>query len=435
MNNDTIKLLNLEQFNIKTKNLVTSKVNNILYCYITLEKENHPCPFCYNDSNYTHDYIVKKIRHSISTNNPCFIIYKARRFRCKKCNNVFYEPNPFSLKHDKNSNYTIFAVLDALRSHTITFTEVAGQFNLTTTSVIRTFDQYVDVGRKTLPKAICFDEVYTSRKSYQKYAFVMVNFLTSEIINIYSSRHKFRLSQDFTLIPKAERDNVEYIVIDMWDTYRDLAEIYFRRAKIAVDSFHVIWHLNKAIVDIRLRVMRKFNKKTKSLLANDMYYYMLKKFHYFFIKDYESIYDGLIAIRKMNTKWLKSDIRSYVLSIDDELKEAYFLKERYREFNLTSDYEDSLDDFNILINDFLNSKSVEFREFGRILYRWKDYIRNSFIRVDGRRLSNGPIEGVISRIKTMMKNANGYKNFNRFKNRMMYSINKNTPIKGTPKKQ
>ncbi len=434
MINNTIKLLNLEQFNIKPKSLITSKVNNVLYCYITLESDNVPCPFCNNNTNYVHDYRVKKIKHSISTNNPCFIIYKARRYRCKNCSNVFYENNPFSNKFDKNSNYTIFAVLDALSSHTITFSDVAGLFNLTKTSVIRIFDSYVEVGRKPLPKVLCFDEVYTSRKSYQKYAFVMVDFLTKEIVNIYSSRHKYRLAQDFTSISKVERDNVEYIVIDMWDTYLDLSKIYFKRAKIAIDSFHVIWHLNKAMTEVRLRVMRKYDKRTKSLLANDIYYYMLKKFHYFFLKNYESIYTGPIAIRKMNTKWLKSEIRAYLLSIDDELKEAYLLKERYREFNLSADYEDSLDDFNILIDDFLNSRSEEFRRFGRLLSRWKDYIRNSFIRIDGRRLSNGPIEGVISRIKTIMKNANGYKNFNRFKNRVMYSLNKNTPIKGVPKK-
>jgi transposase len=44
------------------------------------------------------------------------------------------------------------------------------------------------------------------------------------------------------------------------------------------------------------------------------------------------------------------------------------------------------------------------------------------------------MEGINSRIKTIMKSANGYRNFNRFRNRVIYSINKNVPIKGTPKK-
>ena len=39
MYNDTIKLLNLEQFNLKIKKIDTTKRNNILYCYITLENQ------------------------------------------------------------------------------------------------------------------------------------------------------------------------------------------------------------------------------------------------------------------------------------------------------------------------------------------------------------------------------------------------------------
>ena len=434
MYNDIIKLLNLEQFNIKIKKIETSKINNILYCYITLEPTTSNCPFCGGAKLFVKDYQTKRIIHSISTNNPCFIIYKARRYKCKYCNSIFYEQNPFSLKNDKESTYTIYKVLDELKSHTNTFTDVARNLNLSVTTVMRIFDQYVEYQRTKLPKIICFDEVYTSRKSYQKYAFVMADFINNYIIEIYSSRHKNKLTQNFSHIPKAERDNVDYIIIDMWDTYRDLGEIYFKNAKIAVDSFHVIKHLNEAIISIRLKIMRKFDKRTKSLIANDMYYYMLKKFHYFFTKNFEDIYSGQIEIRKYRTKWDKYEIRRYLMSIDPDLKYAYYLKEKYREFNLIASYESCDEELNELIDEFRNSHLEEFRTFGKLLNRWKINIKNSFIKVNGKRLYNGPMEGINSRIKTMMKSANGFRNFNRFRNRVIYSINKNVPIKCTPKK-
>lgn len=434
MYNDIIKLLNLEQFNIKIKKIETSKINNILYCYITLEPTASSCPICGGAKLFIKDYQTKRIIHSISTNNPCFIIYKARRYKCTYCNSIFYEHNPFSLKNNKESTYTIYKVLDELKYHTNTFTDVARNLNLSVTTVIRIFDQYVEYHRTKLPNIICFDEVYTSRKSYQKYAFVMADFMTNNIIEIYSSRHKNKLTQNFSNIPKVERDNVDYIIIDMWDTYRDLGEIYFKNAKIAVDSFHVIKHLNEAIVSIRLKIMRKYDKRTKSLMANDMYYYMLKKFHYFFTKNFEDIYSGQIEIRKYRTKWDKYEIRRYLMSIDPDLNYAYHLKEKYREFNLTASYESCDEELNELIDDFRNSHLEEFRTFGKLLNRWKINIKNSFIRINGKRLSNGPMEGINSRIKTMMKSANGFRNFNRFRNRVIYSINKNVPIKGTPKK-
>jgi len=431
LNYDIIKLLNLEQFNVKFQSIETTKINNILNCYITLEKIDLVCPVCGGMHFFIHSYRLKKIKHSISTNNPCFIIYKARRYKCKYCSKVFYEPNPFSLKFDKNSSFTVYIVLNALKSHTKTFTDVAKEFNLSKTTVLNIFDQYVAYQRNHLPKVLCFDEVYTSRKSYQKYAFVMADFFKSKIVEVFSSRHKYRLVQSFSAISQNERDNVSHIVIDMWDTYLDLSKIYFKQALIAVDSFHVIQHLNNAMTNIRLKIMRKFDHRTKSLLANDIYYYMLKRFHYYFIKNYEEIYDKPLYIHKMQTSWTKDEIRKYLLSIDEDLSYAYYLKEKYREFNLTAEYETCDEEFDYLIERFVNSHLEEFRQFGKLLSRWKPYIKNSFIRINGRRLSNGPMEGINSRIKTIMKTANGYKNFNRLRNRIVYSINKDISIKLT----
>ena len=88
----------------------------------------------------------------------------------------------------------------------------------------------------------------------------------------------------------------------------------------------------------------------------------------------------------------------------------------------------------------------EFQEFGKLLNHWRVEIKNSFITInvtikdkDGnykvvkKRLSNGPMEGCNSRIKCIIKNANGYRNFDRFRKRVFFSINKNTPIKSKNK--
>lgn len=434
MKNDIIKLLNLEKFNLHISKLDTVKNDNVLFCYITLENNKDKCPLC-NSEGIVKEYVKKKLTHSISNNNPCFIIYNARRFYCKICKHTYYEKNPFALKNNKLSLYTIYAVLNDLKDHTVTFKNIANKYNLSVTSVINIFDSYVDAKRRHLPEAICIDEFYTSKKRQYKYACVFMDFLTKKIIYVYPSRRKDRLTSELSFIPKNERLNVKYVIIDMWDTYRDLARIYFPNCKIAVDSFHVIKHLNDAIDSIRLKVMKKFNKHTNTLIQNDIYYYMLKKYHFFFTMNFENIFNGQTYIRKLKTRWTKHEIRNYLFSIDDDLKNAYILKERYREFNLTADYETCDQEFEELINDFLNSKHEEFRTFGKLLYHWKKEIKNSFIRYLGKRLSNGPIEGANSRIKTILKSANGYINFNRLRNRIMYSLNKDIPIKGNPKRK
>jgi transposase len=118
----------------------------------------------------------------------------------------------------------------------------------------------------------------------------------------------------------------------------------------------------------------------------------------------------------------------YLLSIDDDLKRAYRLKERYREFNLTAEYSTCDDELNELIYEFRNHKLVELRVFGKTLEKWKIEIKNSFLIFNKRRVSNGPIESTNSKIKTIIKTANGIRKFTRFRNRVMFAINKDIPI-------
>lgn len=78
----------------------------------------------------------------------------------------------------------------------------------------------------------------------------------------------------------------------------------------------------------------------------------------------------------------------------------------------------------MLINDYRISGVEEFEEASETLNNWKAEIVNSFIKFNGIRASNGPIEGRNSLIKKVLKLVNGYSNFKRFRNRIMYSLNK-----------
>ena len=188
--------------------------------------------------------------------------------------------------------------------------------------------------------------------------------------------------------------------------YREAVKLSFPQAKIAVDSFHVIRTLNDVMRAIRIKVMNKYRLGKSGPEHDDSYYYMLKKFHYFFLKNYEDIYDGKIHIPKFKAYWHKSEIMGYLLSIDDDLKDVYRLKEDYREFNLTADYETCDDALNHLIHRFRNHKLVELRTFGKTLDHWKEEIKNSMIVHQNRRISNGPIEAANS------KNQDHHQNFN-----------------------
>ncbi|MEG0683724.1 MAG: transposase, partial [Coprobacillus sp.] len=89
-----------------------------------------------------------------------------------------------------------------------------------------------------------------------------------------------------------------------------------------------------------------------------------------------------------------------------------------------------------IIQLYINSNIEGYRSFASsTLLKWFEEIVNSFSIVDGRRISNGPIESTNSRVKTILKVANGFKNFSRMRNKIMYCLNKDALITVTKQLQ
>lgn len=230
--------------------------------------------------------------------------------------------------------------------------------------------------------------------------------------------------------------------MDMWESYRDLAQRYFKNAKIAIDSFHVMETVNNAINKIRLSAMQKYNQKTENLDDNHPYYYFLKKYRYYLTKDFDDIPSKRFYNKKLKMWMDKYSLRNYILNIDDSIRTAYELTTKYREFNRTANIDSCTEEFDELIELFYDSNLEPFIDAAKTLSTWREYILNSFITINDvldnnnkpRRLSNGPIEGINSIIEKINVNGNGYSNYWRFRNRCIYVVNKDVPILNTPKK-
>jgi len=434
MSYDIINLLKLEEFHHMIDSISSYRIDNIIYIDLSFIDSKTSCPICQCSNIYKHGNVTKKIVHSITNHSKCIILYKAKRYRCKLCKKTYLENNPLSFRYDSISIYTKMEILNALRNYNQTFTQVANQFQVSIQKVVDVFDQHVDCKRLFLPKILCIDEIYTARISAYKYACVLLDFKNSQIIDIIPTRHKSYLRYYLGTLCRKELHQVKYVIMDMYEPYKDLITSILPKAMICIDSFHVIRQLNEAIKRIRIDIMNQY-KDNKSFEHTDYWYYMLKKFHYFFLKDFDSIYEGLIYVARFKSKWNKYEIREYLLSIDKDLKAAYYLKEAYRQFNKHTvimndeDRQSAVEQIKDFIYKFRNSKFESFRAFGETLTAWETFIINSFTLVEKRRLSNGPIEGMNSKIKTIIKISNGMRNFNRFRNRCMFSLNKKTPIK------
>lgn len=107
-----------------------------------------------------------------------------------------------------------------------------------------------------------------------------------------------------------------------------------------------------------------------------------------------------------------------------ELKKAYELKEEYIAFNETASFENADRKLDALILKFTDSQIREYDEFCIVLSNWKQEIVNSFTVVNGRRINNSHIESKNRQVQRLLNNANGFRNFKRTRNRILYCLNK-----------
>ena len=389
--------------------------------YVTLKNNGGRCPCCGKYTTKVFAYKNKKIIHDAKQ----IIYYSARRLKCE-CGKTFYEENPFVSKEETIvSNNLLKRILEELKRYNHTFLEVAERFNLSVNKVIELFDSHVQIKRKALREVISIDEFYFSRHSKNgKYAF-MILALNGEIIDILKSRKKSKLLDYFKYIPQFERDRVKYVTMDMNDVYLDVIKRRFRNAIICIDSFHVIKMMNDELDKVRKKVMHRYEKNKKK---SDEYHLLKHHKNVLFKEDLDEEYH---YSKYFHCLMNEVDYLNLILKIDPVLTKVYQEIKRYYYFNhYWNEYsrDEALEYIKSFINDCFSSNITELINIASTLDNWKEYIANSFIpytKSNGEivRLSNGKIEGKNSYIKKMLKLANGYSNFDRFRNRAMYSEN------------
>lgn len=390
-------------------------------------KDNRKCPKCGYGNAYKKDTIVKRLYHPFLSDRSCIVLFHHYKFKCNNCSSVFLQQNQLVYAGKCLTLIGEINILHKLRNYKFTFKGISELYKIPIMEVINCFDRHVNIHRHKLTKVLCLDEFYARHLTKTKYCFVIFDPFTNTVLDMIDARLKDTLYDYFSHIPLEERKNVYYVNIDMWQTYKDISEQFFPNAIICIDSFHVIEHLNKALDKIRLKIQRNF--KDKDDQRKNSWYWLLKTFRYYLLCDMDNIKYYRKPHSHYSHLWTKWDVLDAVLSTSEGLREAYNLKEEYREFNLCATYDEAVEKLPYFIQKFKRSRYEEYREFGQLLENWMAEIINSFIIVDGKRMSNGPMESVNSRIKTMLHDGFGYSNFPRFRNKVMYSLNKNEPIK------
>lgn len=455
--NSITELLNLEDSDIFISDITIQGTTK----FLTLETRlySHFCPSC---GFKMHSKGIKKrtIKHPILQDNyELILILKQRRWKCTnpECNYDISDTFRFVNKRRRTTNATDMLIVYAYRNLMETTTSIATRFHVSDTYAHEVFDRYVKMDRLSLTDAICIDEVYLDMDEYCKYALIIQDFHTGDPIDLLRSRRANVTEPYFVSIPIEERNNVKYLISDMYNQYISYVDKYFPNAVSVIDSFHVIQWMIRMIDNYIRQLLKKFRQRDRELeeklsleeqrpvsLPQSDEVYLLQKYRWLILSNQSSItYHADPRIDPhfrclMNTY----DYEDALFRIDPNLKDFRDLKEIYIQFNSRNGGKplEAQKELDTLIFKYQNSEHEIFRNFGDLLETYKDYIINSFIMVEkhgfgkvyNSRLSNGPIESINRKVKDLKRSGRGYRNFEHFRNRFLYAARQAPILNGTP---
>lgn len=117
---------------------------------------------------------------------------------------------------------------------------------------VQSFPKY-----QQLAQTICIDEFKSVKNCAGKMSFIFCDGDTHEILDIVENRQQHYLIEYFSRFDMSQRLKVKFVVMDMFKPYIDVIKICFPNAKIIIDKFHVVQHLNRALNRLRVETMNR----------------------------------------------------------------------------------------------------------------------------------------------------------------------------------
>lgn len=372
------------------------------------------CPYCGSSDAYIQNYKFININCSETDHIEDILRIKKVRFKCKTCNKTFTPSIAGIDRYSKTSKQTLEMIISDY-SKLITFKDIGIRYGLTTSRVLQIFDEKIKfVPRKTMPFVLCIDEISFDEDLDQKYCCVLYDFDNRNIVDIVKNRQLAYLNEYFTNIPEKERKYTKYFISDMYDGYKTVRRKYFPSAIHIIDLFHVITQLTRAVNKIRVKAMNKIGK-------GYVEYSFMKAHWKFFLCRKENIPSKYYTNKKTGEAYYYDEMIFRCLLKDNTLLEAYnILQDLYHYNQYFFSFKEAYE-FVIKISNRLELSGDEsLIDVSNTYRKWAVEIANGLAKSQtGKHYTNGIAESINNHLKTILKSAYGYHNFDRFRRRAM----------------
>lgn len=456
---DLTRILNLADSDVRVKEI--EETADSLIVYVEKAFPNNICPECGCKAE-SKGPRIRQVNHPIlQDGRKCLINLISRKWHCKSCGAYYYDQFGFVEKGKQNSNIIVLQVLDKMKNLGYTAVSIAHDLNISDTMVHEIFMRYVDLPRLPLPEVLCIDEVHMKYSNADLYSVILLDWKTGDVVDILPNRYHDTLVRYFQQITISERENVKYLISDMYSQYTDLAGSLLPEAVSVIDCFHhtqpMINSIRQYINKVRKRYLKRDHERLeeKNFQTNSNHrtikesreVYLLRRYEFLLLKNVADInYEPYFRSVRGRGGYL-FDLRAIekeFMELDENFPKIRELKEMYIAFthSYVNDREGAEKELEHLIKIYTESGLEIFTSFARLLTSHKEGILTSFTfmtaeRKDAseetlRRLSNGPMEGYNNQPKDLKRNSNSVSNFSYNRNRLLWASRKNPAMKAVP---
>lgn len=225
------------------------------------------------------------------------------------------------------------------------------------------------------------------------------------------------LREYFSQINPIERQKVKFVISDMYDAYSTVASNYFKNAVHIVDLFHVIRLLTTAINQLRVRTMNLHATKGTAE------YNFMKQHWKLFLCRVSKVPDKFYTHQKSNRRYHYDELLRSSLLLNKDLHTAYNILQDLFRYDLKFTYDEALLFIDRISFNLKATSSPLIQAVGDSYHKWRYEIASAFSYTQNKiRYTNSIAENINNQIKTITKSAYGYKNFDRFRKRVMLVI-------------
>lgn len=373
---------------------MTGYGRNKLHIFISAEKESpmEVCPKCATPSTAGYDRRRTKLKDAPLRNRAVTLTITKRRFYCKTCKGPFTEPIPGVKKGRRTTERYRNSLLWACENFT-DLKRVKKTYRCSSGFLYEAFYEQLELQRRKRiypwPKTIGVDEHSfrkTRRYSRMKFATLITDHKRRKIFEVVEGKTFTELSIALSNIQ--ERENVENVIVDLCDPFKNFAKEFFPQAHIIADKFHVLRLLTPAL-----------NKRRKAIVGD-------RRTHLI----------GRLLLR--NSRHLDSFTRRVIwdwLEQYPELKEIYNYKEALHMFYRIKGVRRAHNTLTNLTDSMACSQMPEILTLRKTLLKWRQEILAYFYTG----LTNGRTEGYNNLAKLIQRRAFGYKNFENYRLRLL----------------